>query len=92
MLSAVDGAVVGILHQPHLSTAFAGVELCHCTINIQENSLRNLFRLTTIANNFQRNAQNELLVTVKQDCEGVFLSPLEAGYHLLIGQTRQLFP
>ena len=87
MLSAVYGAVVRILHQPHLSIAFAGVELCHCTINVQENGLRNVFCLTGIANNFQSNAQDQLLVAVEENREGVALSLLEAGHELLVRQT-----
>jgi hypothetical protein len=70
MLSAVDVAVVRVLHQPHLSIAFAGVELCHGATNIQENGLRNVFGFTGIANNFQGNAQDKLLVAVKRGQRG----------------------
>jgi len=71
MLSAVDGAVVRILHQPHLSIAFEGVELCHRAINIQEHGLRNILRLAEVADNPQRNAQDQLLVAVEEDSEGI---------------------
>jgi hypothetical protein len=67
VLAAVDGAMIRILHQPHFSIAFAGVELCHSPKNIQEDRLSDIFRLTGIANNLQRNAQDQLLVTVKED-------------------------
>jgi hypothetical protein len=50
--------MVCVLNQPHLSIAFARVELCRCAIDIEENSLGNIFRLTVIANNLSRNAQD----------------------------------
>src|SRR5271170_5936909 len=91
MLSAVDGAVIRILHQPHLSIAFAGVKLCHGTKNIQENGLRNVLRLTGIANNLQCDAQDQLLVAVEEDSERVALSLLQAGHKLLVRQSLELW-
>jgi hypothetical protein len=85
MLPAIEGAVVRVLHQPHLSIAFAGVKLCHCPVDIQENGLRNVFRLTGIADNLQRDAQDELLVTVKEDSKGIVLSVSEARHELIVG-------
>jgi hypothetical protein len=90
MLPAVDGPVVRILHQPHLSIAFAGVELCHSAIKIQKNGLGNIFCLTGITNNFQSNAKDQLLVPVEENCEHVALLLLEAGHQPLVGQTLQL--
>jgi hypothetical protein len=90
MLPAVDRPVVRILHQPHLSIAFAGVELCHRAINIQENRLGNVFGLTGIPNNFQSNAKDQLLVSLEENGERVALSRPEAGHQPLVGQTLQL--
>jgi hypothetical protein len=90
MLPAVDGPVVSVLHQPHLSIAFAGVELCHRAINIQENGLGNVFGLTGIPNNFQSDAKDQLLVPVEENGERVALPLLEAGHQPLVGRTLQL--
>src|SRR5512133_1759434 len=73
-----------------LSSAFAGVELCHCAINVQEHCLRNVLCFTGVTNNFQRNAQHQLLVAVEENREGVALPLLEAGHELLVRQTLQL--
>jgi hypothetical protein len=92
MLSAVDGAMVRILYQPHLSIAFAGVELCHCAIKVQENGLRNVLRLTRVPDDFQRDAEDQPLVAVEEDSEGISLSFLKVGHELLVRQTLQLCP
>jgi RNase adaptor protein for sRNA GlmZ degradation len=64
--------------------------LCHCAINIQENSLGNVFRFTRIPHNLQGNAKDQLLVPIEENCERVALSLLEADHEALVGQTLQL--
>src|SRR5271156_5269153 len=59
VLPAVDGAMIGVLQYPYLSSAFGRIELCHRPQNIQEDVLHNVFRLTRVANDFEGNAQDK---------------------------------
>src|SRR5580658_5664153 len=71
VLPAIDGAMIGVLKNPHFSSAFGGVELCHRAENFQEDALHNVFRLPRIANDFQCNAEDKPVVTIEQDRKSV---------------------
>lgn len=76
VLLTIDGAMIRILENPHLSTAFGRVELCRHSENFQEDALRYIFRLSRIANDFQSNAQDKAVVAVEQNRKSVVAATL----------------
>src|SRR5580658_3379832 len=65
VLPAVDGAMIGVLENPHLSSASGGVKLCHRSENFQENALHDVLGLPRITNDFESNAEDKAVVAVE---------------------------
>ena len=76
VLPAVDGAMIGVLENPHLSSAFGGIELCHRPENFQEDALHDVFRLARIANDFESNTQDQTVVAIEQNRKSVAAASL----------------
>jgi hypothetical protein len=86
VLSPIDGAVVGILQQPRLSTAFGRVELCHTPKDFQEDVLHDVFGLAGVPYDFQGNAQNEAMVAIEENGQGISLTGLQLPHQFLVCQ------
>jgi methylmalonyl-CoA mutase cobalamin-binding subunit len=90
VLSAVDGAMICILQDPHSSSAFGRIELCHRTKNIEENILHNVFGFARVPNDFQSYAENKAMVAIEKDRQGVVVSCPQVSHQLVVTQTLQL--
>src|SRR5580698_1640379 len=82
--------MIGVLENPHFSSAFGGVKLCHRPENFQENALHDVFGFSGIADDFESNAEDKAVVAVEQDGQSVVATALQLRHQLGILQSLQL--
>ena len=76
----IKSAMIRILKQPHFECAFARVELCHRAVNFEEDVLGNVFGLSPVPDDFERDAEDETMVALKQDGKSVVDAGLELDH------------
>jgi hypothetical protein len=86
----VEGPVVRILQYPHFRYAPLWVKIRHGTINVQKNRLNNLFRFTRVSHNPEGDIENQAVVTVKENRDGVLTAGSNAGKQLLVREQTEV--
>src|SRR5258707_9176726 len=87
----VQSAMIRILQDPHFEYALARVKIRHRPINVQKNRLNNLLGFAWIADDSERNVENEMLIAVKESREGVLAADCHTLHELFIGELEEVF-
>src|SRR5581483_2728246 len=83
----VDAAMIGILHNPRFSTAFGRVELCRRLINLQKNSLHDIFSFAGIPQNLERYVKNHPVMAIEKDPQSIVVAGAHMGHQEIVGNT-----
>jgi len=78
------------LQQPYFSSASRRVELCRHFVNFQENCLGDVLGFPEIAQGFERHAEDEPMITVKKDSEGIIMTGLNMCENVLVAEIAEL--
>jgi hypothetical protein len=73
--------MVGVLENPYLSCAFGSIKLCRRPKNLQEHGLHQVFSFAGVAQNAQRNVQNQTMVAVEKHGKSVVVPCRKMEHH-----------
>ena len=68
---SIERPAIGTLQQPHSKCSPVPVKTCQGTENIKEHSLDDFLSLAGITHDFQSDTENQLVVTVEKNHEGI---------------------
>jgi hypothetical protein len=84
----MGGAKVGsILQNPVLYAAACRVELAGIPINFQEDFLHQFFGLCAVLQDAVSHAENQAIVPIEENFQGVGLAPAELPQKILVGHV-----
>ena len=86
----VQGPMVGKLQEPSLKYALARVKICRGSKDVEKNNLDNFLGLARISHDSQSYAENKMVISVKQDCEGILTAALKELHQFFVGKISDV--
>ncbi len=82
--------MIGELQEPYLKCAFRRVELCHRAVNFEKTVCVTSSASPRSPNDFQRDTEDEPLISIKQHGKGIVHAIEEQGHQLFISQQFEI--
>jgi hypothetical protein len=89
ILPSIDASVLSQLQNPVLHGATRRVELDGIPINFQEDFLHQVFGFSTVPQDTVSNAENQAIVPIKENRQGVRYTASELQQKILVSQIHQ---